>query len=216
VSTFSLPAGSPPSASRSLRLGLTALVLVLAGALGGAGTWAAFTATTANTGNAFAAGTVTIDDSNPGSTPLLALTGAAPGDSDTSCITVTYSGSLDANVSFYGETTGTGLGQYLDLRVRRGTDPTNSYDSCAGFTADATDHDGAGPLGPGVVYQGTLDDFPQTFEDGRWDPIPGATAEVWTAGESHAYEFVVTVRDDNAAQGLTADQTFTWEAQLAP
>jgi len=215
VSPFSLPAGSTPPASRSLRLGLTALVLLVAGALGGAGTWAAFLATTVNTGNAFAAGSVTIDDSNPGSTPMLSLAGAVPGDTDTSCITVTYSGSLDANVSLYGTTTGTGLAQYLDLTVTRGTGLTDPYDSCAGFTADATDYDGAGPDGPGVVYTGTLEGFADDFDAGRWDPTL-ASPEVWTTGESHAYQFAITVQDNNAAQGLTADQTFTWEARPAP
>ncbi len=221
MSTFSLPAGSPPPTSRSLRLGLTALVLLLAGALGGAGTWAAFSAATANTGNAFAAGSVTLDNSgSSGSTPMLSLAGAVPGDTDTSCITVDYDGTLDANVSLYGRT-GDGapatagtfeLAPYLDLTVRRGTGLTQPYDSCVGFTADTGDY-GHGPHG--IVYDGTLEDFPDDFDAGRWDPTFG-TPEVWTTGESHDYEFVITVRDDNAAQGLSAEQTFTWEARLAP
>ena len=43
------------------------------------------------------------------------------------------------------------------------------------------------------------------------DPV-AATPESWTTGEVHAYRFEVTLTND-AAQGLDATQSFTWEAR---
>jgi predicted ribosomally synthesized peptide with SipW-like signal peptide len=192
-----------------VKVALSALVLALLGALAGLGTWAAFSATTDNAGNTFAAGTVVLSDNDGGSTPMLTLSAARPDDTDVSCITVTYSGSLDAQVSLYGVTGGDGLDQYLDLTVTRGSGLTNPYDDCAGFTPDATDYRGDGA---GVVYQGTLRDFWDDWDTSEWDPYD-ASPELWTTGESHAYRFEITVKDDNAAQGLTATQIFTWEAR---
>lgn len=188
------------------KLALTALVLGLVGTLAGLGTWAAFSATTQNAGNSFTAGTVAIGDDDTGSA-MLSLSGAAPGDSDTSCIVVDYSGSLPADVKLYGSTGGSGLAQYLDLTVTRGT-KSSAYDGCGDFAADGTDYIGSGA---GVVYSGTLQGYPDNYGAGIMD-APGS-AETWTTGETHAYKFVVSVQNDNAAQGLDADQTFVWEAR---
>lgn len=171
------------------------------------GTGAAFSATTATPGGSFQAGTVTLGDDDSG-TAMLGLTDAVAGNSDTSCITVTSSGSLPSTVRLYGSTGGTGLDQYLTLTITRGT-TTSAFDSCAGFTADATDHTGAGA---GVIYSGSLRDFPDSWTAGLSDPT-APSPESWTAGESHAYRFVVTMGSDAAARGLTATQTFTWEAR---
>jgi predicted ribosomally synthesized peptide with SipW-like signal peptide len=190
------------------KVGLTMLMLALLGIIVGVGTWSAFSATTQNSGNSFASGTVILSDDDAGGA-MLALANAKPGDSDTACIIVTYTGTLPANVRLYGTTGGTGLDQYLDLVVTRGTKAAGSFDSCAGFTADATNYIGAGA---GVVYTGTLQGYADTFAAGLVDPTAG-TPEVWTNPESHTYRFVVTVQDNNAAQGLTATQTFTWEAR---
>src|SRR6058998_1719961 len=98
----------------STKLGLSLLVLALIGVAVGVGTWSAFSATTQNSGNSFSAGTVILSDDDSGSA-MLSLANAKPGDSDTSCIVVTYTGSLAATVRLYGTTTGTGLDQYLDM-----------------------------------------------------------------------------------------------------
>jgi predicted ribosomally synthesized peptide with SipW-like signal peptide len=191
----------------STKLGLTLLLLALLGVLAGIGTWSAFSATTENTGNAFDAGSVIISDDDAGSA-MLSLSNAKPGDSDTSCIKVTYTGSLPATVRLYGTTAGTGLDQYLDLTVTRGT-KASGFDSCADFVPDLTDYIGQGP---GVIFQGTLQGYPDSYAAGIVDPTAGAP-ESWTNPETHAYRFTVTVQDDSDAQGLNATQTFTWEAR---
>jgi predicted ribosomally synthesized peptide with SipW-like signal peptide len=192
-----------------VRVALTLVLLGLLGALGGLGTWAAFSATTDNTGNSFATGTVVLSDNDGGSAPMLTLSAARPGDSDTSCITVTYSGTLASSVRLYGTTGGSGLDPYLNLTVTRGSGATGGFDSCTGFTADATNYIGAGS---GVVYAGTLQGYPDSYAAGLVDPTSGSP-EVWTSGEAHQYRFVISVQDNNAAQGKDATQTFTWEAR---
>lgn len=189
------------------KLGLSMLVVGLLGAVAGIGTWSAFSATTNNSGNTFASGTVALSDDDSDGV-MLTLANAKPGDFDEGCIQVTYTGSLPSSVRLYGTTAGTGLDQYLDVVVTRGTS-TGSFDSCATFSADATDYVGAGA---GVVYSGTLQGYADSYAAGLVDPTSG-TPETWTNGETHAYKIRVTVQNNNSAQGLNASQEFTWEAR---
>jgi predicted ribosomally synthesized peptide with SipW-like signal peptide len=196
------------SRRRGWKVAVSLLVLgVLGVAL--AGTWSAFSATTDNEGNTFSAGTVTLSD-NDADSALFSLSNAAGGSSDTGCITVTYTGSLASTVRLYGTTGGTGLDQYLDLEITRGSLPsTPDFDSCDGFTADGTDYIGAGA---GVIYNGTLQGYADDYDAGLVDPTSG-TPESWATLESHVYQIQVTVQDNDLAQGKNATQTFTWEAR---
>ena len=208
ISRAPRPAARPrPRLSRSRRSVLTMLVIGVAGLFAGAGSYAVFTATTGNTGNSFASGTVAIQD-NDANTAMLALANAKPGDADTSCIRIEYTGSLDSTVRLYGSVSGS-LANYVTLTVTRGTDSSPSFDSCANFTPDATNYVGAGN---GVVYSGPLSSFPASYAAGIVDPTSGSP-ETWSQSETHSYQFVVTLQDDNAAQGLTGNASFTWEAR---
>jgi len=203
------PVASPSSkfTKPAVKLAAALVMMLLLGLGAGIGTWSAFSSTTDNTGNSFQAGTVVLTDDDSGSA-MLSLVNAKPGDTDTSCIEVTYSGTLASSVRLFGTTAGTGLDQYMDLVVTRGTGATFGA-SCAGFSADATNYIGAGA---GVIYDGTLQGFPDSYAAAVVDPI-AASPEVWTASEAHTYRFFVEVQDDNAAQGLNATQSFTWEAR---
>jgi hypothetical protein len=189
------------------RILLTLLVVGSLLAVTGAVTFSAFSSTTGNSGNSFAAGTVLISD-NDTSTAMLSLANAQPGATDTSCILVTYSGSLASTVRLYGTIAGA-LAPYLTLTITRGTDATPIFDDCVGFTADATDYLGAGA---GVIFSGPLSGFPASYASGIVDPIPGSP-ESWTTSETHVYRFAVTLADDNAAQGQSATASFSWEAR---
>jgi predicted ribosomally synthesized peptide with SipW-like signal peptide len=196
----------PRRRSTGNKVAWSVVVLVFLVAAVSGGTWAAFTATTDNSGNSFSAGSVTLSDNDSGAA-MLTLTSAAPGATDTGCIRVSYTGSLPATVRLYGTTTGTGLDPYLSLTVTRGTISSGAFDSCANFSADGTDYIGAGA---GVLYSGTLQGYPDDYASGIVDPT-----SAWTNGEEHAYRFTVTLQDDNAAQGKTATQTFIWEARTS-
>lgn len=194
--------------SRSTTVAVGVVLLALAGVLGGAGTWAAFDDSSVSSGNQVRAGTVAIADDDGGSA-MLGFSDAQPGTTDSSCITISYTGTLAATVRLYGATSGSGLAAYLDLRVTRGSfaGPKPAFRSCVGFQPDAADHAGAGP---GVVYDGTVEGYPDSYAAGRVDPSPTAP-ESWEAGESHVYRFEVTLRDDAAATGKNATQSFSWE-----
>ncbi len=160
---------------------------------------AAFFDTTTNESNSFAAGTVVLVDDDTGSA-MFSVSNMKPGDSSQTCIAVTYNGTVvPADVVEYvsaGDLTGTGLGTYLNLTIERGTG--GSFGNCTGFTAEATD------------YSGTLAGFAAASTDfasgaGTWAPA--------AQGESKVYRITATLQDDNAAQGLNATVTFTWEAQ---
>jgi hypothetical protein len=188
------------------KLALSALVVGIAGVIAGSATFSAFSGTTSNPGNTFAAGTVAISDNDSNGT-LLSLTDAMPGESATGCIKVSYSGSLAADVKLFGSVNGT-LGQYLTLKVTRGTD-TGTFPTCS-FTADTTDYIGQGA---GVVYNGDLSSFPASFDAGISDPSNGGGTETWTSSETHAYKLEVTLQNNSAAEGQSATASFTWEAR---
>jgi predicted ribosomally synthesized peptide with SipW-like signal peptide len=183
------------------------LIVAIVAAVTGTGTYAAFSGTTSNPSNAFAAGTVALSDNDAGGS-LLSLSNATPGNSSTGCIKITYSGSLNANVHLYGSATAS-LPTYLTLTVTRGTDSSPSFASCSNFTADATNYIGSGA---GVIYSGNLSAFPSTYAGGVVDPTSGSPA-TWSTSDAHSYKFVVTVQNNAAAQGLSSTASFTWEAR---
>lgn len=193
--------------SNRRKLLLSLVVLGLLGSIAGWATFSAFSATTTNPNNSFASGTVVISDNDSGNA-MLNLANAAPGATDTGCIKVDYTGTLSSNVRLYAAVTGT-LASYLTVVVTRGTDSSPSFDSCANFTADATNYIGAGA---GIIYSGTLAAYPANYTAGLVDPLSGSP-ETWTTNETHSYKFVVTLIDDPAAQALSSTAAFTWEAR---
>ena len=196
---------------RGRRLVLLAATLAGLTAAASMSTWSAFTSTTANENNHFVTGTVALSDNN-GDTAMLSLPDTHTGDSTTGCIDVTYTGTSDASVRLYANTTftsGSSLAPYLNLTVTRGTGTTGAFPTCTDFSADATDYVGAGA---GVIYNGTLSAFPANYNAGVVDPTSGTPA-TWQENDGHVYRFVVTVADDNNAQGKNATTAFTWEAR---
>ena len=191
-----------------VKLAATAAVLAVCALLASAATWSNYNATASNPSNSFAAGTVKLA-SNSSGTAVVSLSGAKPGAVTTGCVAVTYSGTLPATVELYGTGGGTGLNQYLTLVVTRGTfSGTPAAGSCTGFTADTTNYISQGA---GVMYSGTLANWPATAAAALVDPTAGSP-ESWTTGEVHGYQFQVTLGSNTAGQGLTGSETFTFEA----
>jgi hypothetical protein len=121
---------------------------------------------------------------------------------------VTYSGSAPAQVRIFGAPGGTGLSNYLDLIVTRGTIAAGAaFNSCATFAPDASNYLGSGN---GVIYSGTVAAFPAAGAGALVDP--SAAGATWNTGDVHTYRFQATLRNDPAAQGKTASPSFTWEA----
>ena len=194
---------------RSHRFLVAAAIALLVPAAGSA-TYAAFRATNSNGNDLVEAGSVKLSDNGDGSS-MLSLSTAVPGDTTSACIKVTYDGSLPATVRLHGTTTGSGLDPYLDLKVTRGvySPSTPVFKSCTNFQADGTNYIGAGN---GVIYNGTLQGYPDDYASGLVDPLSGSP-ESWTTGEVHVYKLDVTLQSNFAAQTKDATQTFRWEAK---
>jgi predicted ribosomally synthesized peptide with SipW-like signal peptide len=185
-------------------LGAFALSLLLVGFLVVTGSRAAFTDTTENTGNAFAAGTVELVDDDGGVTAMFNVANMAPGDSVTDCILVTYQGSNSdpAAVKLYsgGYTDSGDFADYLNVTIDEGS--PGAFGNCGTFAPDDT-----------IETGGTLAEFDAAHTDyangaGVWDPA--------STPESKTYRFTVALDaatpDAEQGESVTA-LAFTWEVQ---
>jgi predicted ribosomally synthesized peptide with SipW-like signal peptide len=195
------------SKGRTRKVLATMLVLGLVAGLATIASFAAFSSTTENSNNDFDAGTVWITDNDGGADMLYDLTNQKPDDSKVSCIKVTYQGTLDAAVSFYGSAPGT-FGDYVNLVVEEGTSDSATFPNCGVFTPTAT------------LYSGELDEFATDNSDyGSGLATVDQDGDDWQNGDTQVYRFTVTLQDDNAANGEssgplgTDPHSFTWEAQ---
>jgi hypothetical protein len=183
----------------------TAIVAVLAGLLGsGVMVWsasnAAFSGTTDNPANSWAAGAVSLSDDDGGSTAMFSSAGNAAGMVSTTpvvkCIVVTYGGSLTAPVKLYGATAGgTGLAAHITLKIDIGT--VGTFSSCGAFAVVST------------PYNGLLSTFGTTYTN-----YSNGLATAWSptgAAQSKVFRFTATVAD--TGNGLNCTMPFTWEAQ---
>ncbi|MDQ3740272.1 MAG: CalY family protein [Actinomycetota bacterium] len=190
--------------SRTKSLLRSLLAIGAAGAIAAFGTFSAFSSTTDNPGNEIDAGTVALSDNDAGSA-LYDVDAAHPGTTVDRCITVTYNGDLDSDVKVYLPDAVGALGQYVNVTLTAGTDPTPSYGDCTGFVA------AAGP----PLYTGTLAAL-RTAHSG-WgnglDTSPEGASE-WTPSDEVTYRLQLTMQDDNDAQGLgTGAHRIMWEAR---
>ena len=140
---------------------------------------------------------------------LIVMNNARPGQTASSCVTITYRGAKPVRMKLFGTRTGTGLDRYVELTVTRGISRATTPKSCAGFSADSRNYLGAGR---GVVFKGLISQFPKTWSAARYDPAGGA-AEKWTKGEARAFRFHVRVVDNQAAMGLWLTQKFSWQVR---
>jgi hypothetical protein len=187
---------------RKTRLLVAGLGVGVLGLVGGWATFSAFSVTTSNTGNRIQMGDVILGSNDLG-TFMYNETNVVPDEAIDRCITVTYAGSLAADVRLYGSPV-QALGEYVDLDIALGTGST-TFPSCTGFIPD-----------PGApLFSGTLQSFSETHA-GWATGIPHvpAGASAWATGDAVTYRFRLTVRSDNEAQGKdTGAHGFTWEAQ---
>lgn len=179
-------------------------VVSVVSSLAAVGVFAAFSSTTENPGNSVTAGTVEIAD-NDGGTALYSMSNAAPGDSTTRCIQVTYSGSLPADVALYTDDAVDTLGAEVTLDIDAGAQDTFAAD-CTGFVADTG----------GDLFSGTLASFASThgsYATGVTD-YPGDSATEWTSGDAVVYRVTATLDADATLEGATTGtQALTWEAR---
>lgn len=115
------------------------------------------------------------------------------------CIRVSVDGSDDAGpVVLYAAEARGALAPYLDMSVEVGPALAGTFGDCAGFVATST------------VFSGTLESFGaghSSYVNGLVSWQPTATRDART------FRFTLTVRDDPAAEGLSAGFGFSWEVR---
>jgi hypothetical protein len=185
------------------------LSTVVVGALGlvvALGVFGLFSATTQNAGNEISTGTVALSDNDSGQA-MFSINNAKPGDIWVRCIKVTYSGSVPADVHFYGKRTAGPLEPYLNMKVEQGTQAAPVFPGCNGFAPDAV-----GTLMDGPISQNP--DTNGTYETGL--PVNPAGQAVWNPGNTLVFRFTATL-DASAPDSIQGQSTgvsgFFWEAR---
>jgi hypothetical protein len=184
--------------------GLAAAIVIGLGASGALvwqGSEAAFTASASNPSNSWASGTVALTNSQPGSA-LFNVTALVPGNTATKCITVSYTGNVNAEIRMYATSPSASnqLAKDLDLEI--------STSAAASGTADPGC---TGSYSWGAPLVTTLDAF-----NGKIDYATGTLVPAWTSAagpQYRAYKIKYTLNTASNAQTLTAGTTFTWEAR---
>ena len=195
------PGPSPPRRTRRIAAG--ALVLGLVAAPAAQSTWSAFSSIRSHNNNTFAAGSVTLTDNTADGSTLVTASNMKPGDTAQACVTLSYTGSLAADVKSYVTITGTGLDQYLTYTVTEGafsTAQAANSTSCSGFTA----------LGSNAQWgTGNLSAYPTTYAAG----LQSAANALWNPNTSRAVRIDLVLHDVNAAQNKNATAQVYFEAR---
>ena len=170
----------------------------------GRATFAAFSVTTQNPNDSYAAGNVSIADNDAGTLMWDVANQLPTSAAIVRCIRVTYTGSLVAGVRLYTTTPASPLDPYLNITIEKGSMPAGTvFPNCTSFTSEST-----------IAPSGTLAAFKTTRT--AWTTaipaFPGAQT-AWNPNDSLVYRFTLQVQNDVAAQGLTGTVGFTWEAQ---
>src|SRR3954454_3076659 len=145
------------------------LVVGVTSGLAAFGVFSAFSSQTSNPGNNFTAGTVNLSD-NDGDVAAYNVSGGKPGSTQSECVRLVYTGSLDSDVHLYTpEAIGT-LGPYGNLTLTPGTQDTPNT-NCTGFS----------PHAGGAVFHGTLTAWRASHHDyaSGLNVLPSSSATKW-------------------------------------
>jgi hypothetical protein len=198
--------GRSARASFWIRIALSAMVVGVFGSLAGLGVFGLWSAATQNSGNEISSGTVELSDNDSGAA-LYNATGIRPGEAITRCIKTTYTGSIPAQIRLYSPSSPGPLAQYIELTITQGGQPSSTFPSCTGFTADGT----------GLIFSGTLQGFEQSHSSfATGIPTAPAGKSGWATGEVVVYRFQATLQASapDSSQGLSSGaHSFQWEAR---
>src|SRR3954470_17712036 len=162
---------------------LTLLLVGVMGSLAAFGTYSAFVATTTNSGNSFAEGSVAIQDDTSPATVLFNVTNAAPSVATSKCIRIRYLGTLASKVHMFIPSTANG--DKFQITVERGdsmsaSDLTNR--TCTSFNSTST-----------PVNAVDLDTFAATYGSG----VQGKPADAaWGQNDTVDYRITLVPKDD--------------------
>jgi hypothetical protein len=195
---------------RALRAATPLAALLIAALLVWQGSNAAFSATTDNTANAWATGSLTLTNNGGGTTYAGSTTGVfnetnlKPGDVGAKCITVESTGSLPGDMRFYrGAVSGTNsaaLADEIDVAVDAVAvgSAVNVQADCVGYTGGTS----------GAVYNGTLNALATTYAGaaGTSVALAGGTERV-----VYRIGWTINAAADNSVQSSSAQADLVWE-----
>jgi hypothetical protein len=198
---------------RVIRATAPAFGLLAAGLLVWQGSYAAFSATTVDTNNAWASGSLALTN-NGGGAAYSASTSATfggtnlkPGSTGTTCLTVKSVGTSAGTLAMYESSladSAPSLGAQIQLTITEGVPATDVQANCTGFPVAGLTT---------VATNQPLSTFPTTYATAT-----GTTA-VAAGTVLEAYKVVWTFAStgtnpgDTALMGKTATAGFTWEIQ---
>jgi hypothetical protein len=198
---------------RVVRATAPAFGLLAAGLLVWQGSYAAFSATTVDTTNAWSSGSLSLTN-NGGGAVYSASTSATfggsnlkPGSTGTTCLTVKSIGTSAGNLAMYESAladSAPSLGAQIQLTITEGVPATDVQANCVGFPAAGTTV---------VATNQPLSTFPSTYATAT-GVTPVATGTVLEAYKV-VWTFVSTGTNpgDTALMGKTVTAGFTWELQ---
>lgn len=158
------------------------LGVVVSGALVLQASYAAFTAQTSNAGNTWSTGTVALTSSQSGSVGWSPADNLTHGDTGSTCITVSYTGTLDASVTMSTDVTDGGLAADLTMTVE-----SFASADCTGTAVETVSDTLAGLDSRSIL---------------TWSA---------TENTQRSYQVTYLV-ETTATQGETASAVFTWTA----
>jgi hypothetical protein len=197
---------------RVVRATAPAFGLLAAGLLVWQGSYAAFSATTVDTNNAWSTGQLNLTNNGGGATYSAATsatfggTNLKPGATNTTCLTVKSTGNSAGTLAMYESSladSSPSLGAQIQLTVTQAVTGADVLANCAGFPTT-----GVTP----VVTNQPLSTFPTTYAAAvGTTPIAAGTV-------LEAYKVVWTfvsagTAADSLLMGKTATAGFTWEVQ---
>ncbi|MBD8517627.1 MULTISPECIES: hypothetical protein [unclassified Plantibacter] len=193
-----------PRSRRLVRWAALPVAVLASGVIVSTASYAAFTSSTDNSGNAWSAGAIALSDDDSGAA-MFAADDLQPGSTGVNCIAVTSDGSLSSDIRLYADNAAQtqDLDQHLQLDIVQGAG--GGYGSCEDFVPATT---GAS------VYGGTLAGLANTAVDhasglGSWASVGG--------GEERVFKVTYTLSPDapNTVQGGTAAVDLVWEGRTS-
>jgi hypothetical protein len=197
---------------RVVRATAPAAGLLAAGLLVWQGSYAAFSATTVDTANAWSSGNLVLTNNGGGATYSAATsatfggTNLKPGSTGTTCLTVKSTGNSAGNLAMYESAladSSPSLGAQIQLTVTAGVPATDVQANCTGFPTTGITT---------VATNQPLSTFAATYAAGV--PVAVASGTVLEAYKV-VWTFATTGTNagDSALMGKTVTAGFTWELQ---
>jgi len=185
---------------RALKAAAIPAALVASALVVWQGSYAAFSATTNNASNAWAAGKVLLVDDDAGAAAFT-VAGIKPGSTGAKCILVTSNGTLPGSVKMYlaNVSTTNALSGSLNMQVEEGTGGT--FASCATFVPSATIMNTN--LAAAALANTNFASGVGTF------PLVGVVGET----KSYRITWTLSAAAPSTVMSGTAAADFVWEAQ---